>query len=179
MQKNTMIKSKVLFLVLFCTLNFFKSQDLKVYSPILISNLPNGSINSERVNKIILDYYNPNVNDMESNFLKYSSDDKVLYLFDVEKNQFKSFINFKKHEKVISKENYLGVFRNFNVIRDSENKFKVISATGNYPSHFEKINSIEVLEKSKQFLILKINYSDIYDFKGYGVLVLQDYKYVK
>lgn len=174
-----MIKNKVLFLILFCSLSFFKSQDLKVYSPILISNLPNGKINNEKVNKVILDYYNPNANDMESNFLKYNYDDSILYIFDLDKKEFKSFINFKKREKVISKENYLGIFRNFNILKDSENKFKVISATGNYPSHFEKINSIEVLEKSKQFLILKINYSDIYDFKGYGVLVLQDYKYAK
>lgn len=163
------------FIILFCYFNFFQSQDLKVFSPIIISNLPNGNINNEKVNKVILDYYNPNVEDMGSEFLKYSSNDKTLYIFDHNKKVFKSFLNFQTKEKIVSKENFLGVFRNFSVIKDSENKFMVVSSTGNYPSHFEKINSIEVLERSKTFLILKINYSDIYDFKGYGVLVLQDY----
>jgi len=178
MKRNTIIKSKILFLIIFCSLNLFKSQDLKSYSPILISNLPNGMLNNERVNKVVLDYYNPNVNDMKSDILRYSSDNDKLYIFDFDKKEFKCFLNFNNKDKTISSENFLGIFRNFNIIKDSENKFKVISATGNYPSHFEKINSIEVLEKNKRFLILKINYSDIYDFKGYGVLVLQDYKYI-
>lgn len=175
-----MIKSKVLFLILLGYLNFFKSQDLKIYAPILISNLPNGNINNERVDKVVLDYYNPNVNNMEVNFLKYSSDDNKLYLFDSNKNEFKTLLDFSlKIENVVSSENFLGLFKKFNVIKKLDNKFIILSATGSYPSHFEKINSIEVLEKDKQFLIVKINYVDIYDFKGYGVLVLRDYKYAK
>lgn len=35
------------------------------------------------------------------------------------------------------------------------------------------------MEKNQKFLIIKINYSDIYGYKGYSVLVLQDYKYIK
>ena len=177
MQKDIRITNKVLYILLFCFLNFFKGQDLKMYSPILISNLPNGNINNEKVNKVILDYFNPNIDGMQSDFLKYSSNDNTLYIYDRDKKVFKSFLNFEMKGKIISKENFLGIFRNFSVIRDSENKYKVMSSTGNYPSHFEKINSIEILERSKRFLILKINYSDIYDFKGYGVLILQDYKH--
>ncbi|GEN75074.1 hypothetical protein [Chryseobacterium hagamense] len=176
MKKNIKVRSKILLITLFCYFNFFQSQDLKVFSPILISNLPNGNINNEKVNKVVLDYYNPNVKDMQCDFLKYSSDDKTVYIFDQDKKVFKSFLSFQNNEKIISKENFLGIFRNFTVVKENEKSFKVISSTGNYPSHFEKINSIEILEKSKRFLILKVNYSDVYDFKGYGVLVLQDYK---
>ncbi|ALR31261.1 hypothetical protein ATE47_12340 [Chryseobacterium sp. IHB B 17019] len=174
--RNMKINKILLFLIL-GFINFAQGQDLKLFSPIVISNLPNDIINNEKVNKVILDYYNPEANKMELSFLKYSSDDNVLYLFDSEKKGFKPFIYFNKIGKNVSTENFLGIFRYFDLTQESERCFKASSASGNYPSHFEKIDSIEVLEKDKRFLIIKINYSDIYDFKGYGVLVLQDYKH--
>lgn len=177
--KNITKKSKILFFLTFSFFYFSKGQDLKLFTPIIISNLPNGMINNEKVNKVVLDYYNPNSNEMNFNLLKYSSDDDTLYLFDKEQNKFKLFLNFKNPGKVTSSENFLGVFRYFDLTHKSENCFTASSTSGNYPSHIEKISSIEILEKSKKLIIIKVNYSDIYDFKGYGVLVLQDYKYVK
>nr|WP_315029432.1 hypothetical protein [uncultured Chryseobacterium sp.] len=179
MKKNMNKKNKILLFLIFSCLTFIKGQDLKLFTPIIITNLSSDIINNEKVNKVVLDYYNPNPNEMESNLLKYCSDEGVLYLFDVEQKKFKTFLNFKKVDRVISSENFLGIFKYFNLIKETDKFFLASSSTGSYPSHYERINSIEILEKSQKFLILKINYSDIYDFKGYGVLVLQDYKYTK
>jgi hypothetical protein len=173
--KNIAKKSKILFFLIFSFFYFIEGQDLKLFTPIIISNLSNGIANDEKVNKVVLDYYNPDPNEMNINLLKYSSDDDTVYLFDTEHNKFKLFLNFKNPGKLTSSENFLGVFRYFNLTQKSEKCFTVSSASGNYPSHIEKIRSIEILEKSKKYIILKVNYSDIYDFNGYGVLVLQDY----
>jgi hypothetical protein len=179
MQKDTMKRNRILFILFFLYVYTIRGQELKLFTPILISNLQTEIIDGERVNKVVLDYYNPDVNKMETFFFKYSSDDNTLYLFNSEYKEFRNFLNFNKIGKKVSSENFLGIFRYFNLIQESEKCFKALSTTGNYPSHFEKINSIEVLEKDKKFLILKINYSDVYDFKGYGILVLQDYKYTR
>ncbi|MGE8525351.1 hypothetical protein [Chryseobacterium rhizosphaerae] len=164
--------------LLFCNL-LVNAQDLKLFNPILISNLTYEIVNNEKVNRVVLDYYNPKVDQMDINYLKYSSDNNTLYLYNTEKNEFKTFLVFDQEGKTISFGNFLGIFRYFNLKQKSANCFLATSTTGNYPSHIEKINSIDILEKNKRFLIIKINYSDIYDFKGYGVLVLQDYKYEK
>lgn len=156
---------------------YFHCQDLKLFTPILISNLPDGCINNEKVSKVILDYFNPNLAKIEASFFKYSSDENILYLYSFDKKEFKAFLKFNSIGEKVSLENYLGVFRYFSLIQESNETFISVPTTGNFPSHSERITTIEILERNKKFLIVKINYSDIYGFKGYGILIFQDYKY--
>ncbi|WP_312175513.1 hypothetical protein [Chryseobacterium sp.] len=175
-----MKKNKILFLLVLICVNFFKAQDLKLFTPILISDTKSIIIDGEMNNQAIVDYFNPDINKMQKEILKYSSDLNVLDLYDSESNSYKPFLFLnKKNKEIVSTKNNFGVFRSFNLIKKNERLFEAVSSTGSYPSHFERIKSIEILEKSQKFLIIKINYSDIYGYKGYSVLVLQDYKYAK
>lgn len=161
-------------------MNFVKAQDLKLFTPILISDIKSIMVNGEMNNQAIVDYFNPDFNKMRKEVLKYSSDSNALNLYDSESNSYKPFLFLnKKNKEIVSTKNNFGVFRSFNLIKKNDRFFEAVSSTGSYPSHFERIKSIEILEKSKKFLIIKINYSDIYGYKGYSVLVLLDYKYVK
>lgn len=175
-----MKKNKILFFLLLICVNFVKAQDLKFFTPILISDVKSIMINGEMNNQAIVDYFNPDFDKMQKEILKYSSDLNVLYLYDSESNLYRPFLYLnKKNKETVSTENNFGVFRSFNLIKKNDRFFEAVSTTGSYPSHFERINSIEVMEKSQKFLIIKINYSDIYGYKGYSVLVVQDYKYIK
>lgn len=179
-EKNIMKKNKILFFLMLICMNFVKAQDLKLFTPILISDTKSIMINGEMNNQAIVDYFNPDFNKMRKEVLKYSSDSDALNLYDSESNSYKPFLFLnKKNKEIVSTKNNFGVFRSFNLIKKNDRFFEAVSSTGSYPSHFERIKSIEILEKSKKFLIIKINYSDIYGYKGYSVLVLQDYKYVK
>jgi len=180
MKKNIMQKNKILFFLVLICMNFVKAQDLKLFTPILISDIKSIMINGEMNNQAIVDYFNPDFNKMRKEVLKYSSDSNALNLYDSESNSYKPFLFLnKKNKEIVSTKNNFGVFRSFNLIKKNDRLFEAVSSTGSYPSHFERIKSIEILEKSQKFLIIKINYSDIYGYKGYSVLVLQDYKYVK
>lgn len=175
-----MKKSKILFLLVLVFANLVQGQDLKLFSPILISDIKSIIINGQMNNQAVVDYYNPDINEMRKEVLQYSSDLNVLNLYDYESNSYKPFLFFnKKNKEIVSTKHNFGVFRSFNLIKKNNRLFEAVSATGSYPSHFERIKSIEILEKSQKFLVIKINYSDIYGYKGYSVLVLQDYKYAK
>ncbi|UQB69960.1 hypothetical protein [Epilithonimonas zeae] len=160
--------------ILLLTSNIFFSQDLRLYTPILIVNAKDTIIDGNKVNKVVADYYNPDFKKMEKEYLRYDSNSQVVEIYDKKSNFFKPFINLKFQGETI--ENYFGMFKYFKIIQNTKNEFKTSSATGNFPSHFEKINSIEILQKEKRYLILKFNYSDIYGFRGFGVLSLTDFQ---
>lgn len=71
----------------------------------------------------------------------------------------------------------LGIFDEFNLQRQGENFFITKSPYGGYPSHHRIINSIEILNKTKKDLILRVNFQDEFEWKYFGILVLKDYKY--
>lgn len=67
-------------------MNFVKAQDLKLFTPILISDIKSIMINGEMNNQAIVDYFNPDFNKMRKEVLKYSSDSNALNLYDSESN---------------------------------------------------------------------------------------------
>lgn len=81
-----MKKNKILFFLLLICVNFVKAQDLKFFTPILISDVKSIMINGEMNNQAIVDYFNPDFDKMQKEILKYSSDLNVLYLYDSESN---------------------------------------------------------------------------------------------
>jgi len=149
------------------------SQDLRFFEPILIANAKDTVLDGNRINKVIADYYNPDFKKMTKEYLKYNSESQTVEIYDKKSKIFKPFIyiNFQGE----TTENYFGVFKYFKIIQKSKDEFIIFPTSGNFPSHFQRINSIEVLQKEKNIIILKFNYSDIYGFKGFGVLNLTDF----
>lgn len=163
-------------LILFFSIlsNNFFSQDLRLFEPILIANAKDTIINGSKINRVIADYYNPDFKKMVKDYLRYDSKSQIVEIYDKTSKNFKPFINLNFQGE--TKENYFGIFKYFKIIQKSKDEFKTSPTSGNFPSHFQRINSIEILQKEKNFIILKLNYSDIYGFKGFGVLNLTDFQ---
>lgn len=162
-------------IVLFNTIsNNLFSQNLRLFEPILIANAKDTVIDGNRINKVIADYYNPDFKKMNKEYLRYNSKSQIVEIYDKKSSAFKSFINLNFQGE--TKENYFGVFKYFKITQRIDNEFKISPTSGNFPNHFQKINSIEILQKEKNYIIVKFNYSDIYGFKGYGVLNLTDFQ---
>ncbi|MNK81710.1 hypothetical protein D3C87_1014620 [compost metagenome] len=168
------IITSLLILFLSISSNNFFSQSLRIFEPILIANAKDTIISGSKINRVIADYYNPDFKKMNKEYLRYNSKSQIIEIYDKKSETFKPFINLNSQGE--TEENYFGIFKYFRIIRNTKNEFKISPTSGNFPSHFQRINSIEILQKEKNYIILKFNYSDIYDFKGYGVLNLTDFQ---
>ncbi|MGN7863599.1 hypothetical protein [Chryseobacterium sp. 22458] len=167
----------ILYLVLIsCCTNRAKAQILEFYKPIIISYRP-GLLNKEKIDIGIFDYFKQDTSKMKYEYLKYDSDDESIFKYDNESKSFQKIIclksgDFRSQEKI-----KLGIFHEFNVIQQDPKNFIASSPYGKYPSHVQIIKSIEVLQRTKKKLILRINYQDEFEWKYFGILVLTDYKY--
>lgn len=169
---------KIAFLsILFLSfVNLVKGQILEFYKPIIIT-YKSGMLNNEKIDLGIFDYFKQDTSRMKFEYLKYDSNKEALYKYDDVSKNFQKIMclrseNFKSQEKI-----KLGIFDEFNMIRESPKSFVASSPYGKYPSHHRVINSIEILQKTKKTLILRINYQDEFEWKYFGILILTDYKY--
>ncbi|MDP9960052.1 hypothetical protein [Chryseobacterium lathyri] len=171
------IKKKIFLYILFLSFtNIVKGQVLEFYNPIIVTYKA-GTLNNEKVNLGIFDYFKQDTSKMKYEYLKYDSDKESLYKYDDIKKVFQKIIclqseNFKSREKI-----KLGIFDDFNLVKENSKNFIASSPYGKYPSHHKIINSIEILQKTKKTLILRVNYQDEFEWKYFGILVLTDYKY--
>ncbi|BEV03450.1 hypothetical protein [Chryseobacterium gambrini] len=179
MQKKIILKKTKLILYIIIT-NFFsliQAQVLEFYKPIIITQRP-GSVNNEKIDLGIFDFFKQDTSKMQYEYLRYDSDKAVLYKYDESNKVFKTILclndqNFK------SKEIKLGIFDEFVLTKENTNSFKATSpyGDGRYPSHHKIIKSIEILQKTKKRLIIRVNYQDEFEWKYFGILILSDYRY--
>lgn len=155
-----------------------KGQILEVYKPIIVT-YRSGMLNNEKINLGIFDYFKQDPSKMKCEYLKYDSDKGVLYKYDESNKTFQTILglnatNFKSRQEI-----KLGMFDGFVLTQENSNSFKATSpyGDGRYPSHHKIIRSIEILQKTKKRLIVRVNYQDEFEWKYFGILVLTDYKY--
>ena len=153
-----------------------KGQIIELYQPIVVT-YDSAILNDEKINIGIFDHFREDTSKMQYEYLKYDSDREVLYKHDNNSKSFQIVMCLKSDNFEIQKNIKLGIFDEFNLQRQSENLFIAKSPIGGYPSHHRIVNSIEVLSKTKKDLILKVNFQDEFEWKYFGILVLEDYKY--
>ncbi|WP_263602854.1 hypothetical protein [Chryseobacterium sp. PET-29] len=173
------IKKKILiyFLILFFA-GSVKGQILEFYEPIVVT-YKSGLLNNQKIDLGIFDYFKQDTSKMKYEYLKYDSDKGVLYKYD-DTNKISQTILCLNNQNYKSKEEIkFGMFDGFILKRENSNTFIASSPYGNgkYPSHHKIIKSIDVLQKTKKKLIIRVNYQDEFEWKYFGILVLNDYKY--
>jgi hypothetical protein len=181
MQKKKKMTRKIkkitfLYILFLSFTSIVKGQVLEFYNPIIVT-YRSGILNDEKVNVGIFDYFKQDTSKMKYEYLKYDSDKESLYKYDDTKNVFQKIIclkseNFKSQEKI-----KFGIFDEFDLSRENSKSFVASSPYGKYPSHHKIINSIDILQKTKKRLIIRINYQDEFEWKYFGILILTDYKY--
>lgn len=169
-------QSKSLFILLLCLVGTVKGQIIEVYQPIVVT-YDSAILNNEKVNIGIFDHFENNVSKMKQEYLKYDSEKEVLYKYNDTIKSFQKIICLKSDNFEVQKNIRLGIFDEFNLQRQSKNMFIAKSPYGGYPSHQIIVNSIEILSKTKKHLILKVNFQDEFEWKYFGILYLEDYKY--
>ncbi|MGE8537193.1 MAG: hypothetical protein ACN6OJ_21630 [Chryseobacterium sp.] len=171
-------KLKIFLYVIFtvCFTNKMKAQILEFYKPIIIS-YKSGLLNNKKVDLGIFDYFKQDTSMMKYEYLKYNSDEESLSKYDKESKSFQNIICFKSGNFRAQEKIKLGIFHEFNLTKEDDENFIASSPYGRYPSHIQVIKSIEVLQKTKKTLILKIDYQDEFEWKYFGILILTDYKY--
>jgi len=173
------IKKKILIhILILCFVGGIKGQILEAYKPIIVS-YKSGLLNDEKIDLGIFDYFKQDTSKMKNEYLKYDSDKGVLYKYDVANKVFQTILclnnpNYKSEEEI-----KFGMFDAFILSRENSNSFKATSpyGDGRYPSHHKIIKSIDILQKTKKALIIRVNYQDEFEWKYFGILVLKDYRY--
>lgn len=165
-----------LYIIFVGSFSFMKGQVLEFYKPIIVS-YRKGILNSEKIDLGVFDYFKQDTSKMKYEYLRYDSDKESLYKYDNANKSFQKIIclkaeNFTSQEKI-----KLGIFDEFSLKQENSKSFIALPPYGKYPSHRQIIKSIEILQKTKKTLILKINYQDEFEWKYFGILVLTDYKY--
>lgn len=173
------IKKKIfIYILLLYFAGNVNGQVLEFYEPIIVT-YKSGTLNNKKIDIGIFDYFQEDTSKMEYEYLKYDSDKGVLYKYDQPNKVFQTVLclnnqNFRSKEEI-----KLGMFDGFVLKQDNANNFTAMSpyGDGRYPSHHKIIRSIEILQKTKKRLILRVNYQDEFEWKYFGILVLNDYKY--
>ena len=174
-KRNNFIIFLYLVLIISCT-NRTKGQILEFYKPIIIS-YRSGLLNKEKIDCGVFDYFKEDTAKMKYEYLKYDSDEESVFKYDNENKAFQKIICLKSEDFRPREKIKLGIFHEFNLTQQDPKNFIASSPYGKYPSHVQIIKSIEVLQKTKKKLILRINYQDEFEWKYFGILVLTDYKY--
>ncbi|WP_294225077.1 hypothetical protein [uncultured Chryseobacterium sp.] len=153
-------------------------QVLEFYEPIIVT-YKSGTLNNKKIDIGIFDYFQKDTSKMEYEYLKYDSDKGVLLKYDKSNKDFKTILclntqNFKSKQEI-----KLGMFDGFVLTQENSGSYKAASpyGDGRYPSHHKIIKSIEILQKTKKRLIIRVNYQDEFEWKYFGILVLNDYRY--
>ncbi len=155
-----------------------KGQILEVYKPIIVTYRL-GTLNNEKINLGIFDYFKQDPSKMKYEYLKYDSDKGVLYKYDESNKTFQTILCLNATSFKSQQEIKLGMFDEFILKQENANSFIATSpyGDGRYPSHHKIIRSVEILQKTKKRLIVRVNYQDEFEWKYFGILVLTDYKY--
>ena len=172
-------KKKILIhILLLCFVGNIKGQILEVYRPIIVT-YKSGILNNEKIDLGIFDYFKQDTSKMKNEYLKYDSDKGVLYKYDVANKVFQTILCLNNQNYKSKEEIKLGMFDGFVLTRENSNSFKAGSpyGDGRYPSHHKIIKSIDILQKTKKRLIIRVNYQDEFEWKYFGILVLYDYRY--
>ena len=178
MKKRNKFKIFLYIIFTICFTNKMTAQILEFYKPIIIS-YKTGLLNNKKIGIGIFDYFKQDTSKMQYEYLKYNSVEESLSKYDNKSKSFQNIICFKSGDFKSQEKIKLGIFDEFNIIRESSNNFVASSPYGKYPSHHKVINSIEILQRTKKTLILKINYQDEFEWKYFGILILTDYRYEK
>lgn len=171
------MKKIVMHILVLCFIGNVKGQILEVYKPIIVT-YRSGELNNEKINLGIFDYFKQDTSKMMYEYLKYDSDKEILYKYD-ETNKIFQTILCLKNQNFKSQKIQLGILDGFVLTRENYNNFIATSpyGDGRYPSHHKIITSIDILQKTKKRLILRVNYQDEFEWKYFGILVLKDYRY--
>jgi len=172
----TKINLILLYVVASSFISPLKAQILEFYKPIIIT-YRTGILNNEKVDLGVFDYFKQDTSKMKYEYLKYDSEKEILYKYNDSSKVFQKIICLKPENLKSQKKIKLGIFDEFNLTKENSKSFIASSPYGKYPSHHKVINSIEILQKTKKTLILRINYQDEFEWKYFGILVLTDYKY--
>lgn len=168
----------ILYMIISSFTNPLEAQVLEFYKPIIIT-YKEGVLNNEKINLGIFDYFKQDNSKMKFEYLKYDSDNGSLLKYNESNKDFQTILYLKKQNFKSQQEIKLGMFDGFILTQENSNSFKATSpyGDGRYPSHHKIIRSIEILEKTKKRLIVKVDYQDEFEWKYFGILVLKDYKY--
>jgi len=169
------ITATILYIILLSFTNIVKGQILEFYKPIIVT-YKSGMLNNEKINLGVFDYFKQDTSKMKYEYLKYDSDKESLFKYDETNKIFQEIICLKA-KNFKSQKIKLGIFDECNLTKENSISLIASSPYGKYPSHHKIINSIEILQKTKKTLILRINYQDEFEWKYFGILVLTDYKY--
>lgn len=166
------------YILLLCFAGNVKGQVLELYKPIIVS-YKSGVLNNEKIDLGIFDYFKQDTSKMKYEYLKYDSDKGILYKYNVGNKVFQTILclntpNYKSKEEI-----KFGMFDGFVLTKENSNSFKAGSpyGDGRYPSHHKIIKSIDILQKTKKRLIIRVNYQDEFGWGYFGILVLNDYRY--
>ena len=173
------IKKKIfVYFLILCFVGNVKGQILEFYEPIIVT-YKSGLLNNQKIDLGIFDYFKQDTSKMKNEYLNYDSDKGVLYKYDVANKVFQTILCLKDPNYKSKEEIKLGIFDGFVLTKENPNSFKAGSpyGDGRYPSHHKIIKSIDVLQKTKKRLIIRVNYQDEFEWKYFGILVLNDYKY--
>jgi hypothetical protein len=173
------IKKKIfIYILILCFAINVKGQVLEFYEPIVVT-YKSGVLSNEKIDIGIFDYFQENTSKMEYEYLKYDSDKGVLYKYDVANKVFQTILCLNNPSYKSKEEIKFGMFDAFILSRENSNSFKATSpyGDGRYPSHHKIIKSIDILQKTKKALIIRVNYQDEFEWKYFGILVLKDYRY--
>ncbi|TXF79606.1 hypothetical protein [Chryseobacterium sp.] len=171
-------KKIMIHILIVCFIGNIKGQILEFYEPIVVT-YKSELLNTEKIDVGIFDYFKQDTSKMKYEHLKYDSDKEILYRYDEANKIFKTILCLKDQNFKSKEEIKLGIFDGFVLTRESSNSFKATSpyGDGRYPSHHKIIKSIDILQKTKKRLIIRVNYEDEFEWKYFGILVLTDYKY--
>lgn len=169
------IKNIVFFAIIFLS-NMAEGQIIEIYKPIVVT-YKSVILNSEKVNIGIFDRFREDTSKMKYEYLKYDADKEILYKYNDTLKSFQKIICLQPDNFEVQKNITLGIFDEFNLQRQGKDVFIAKSPEGRYPSHHKIVNSIEIIAKTKENLILKMNFQDEFEWKYFGILVLKDYKY--
>ncbi len=167
-----------LYVLIMCFTSMVKGQILEFYKPIIVT-YKTGTLNNEKIDLGIFDYFKQDTSKMKYEYLKYDSDKGVLYKYDELNKVFQTILCLNNQNFNSKEEIKLGMFDGFVLKRENSVNFIATSpyGDGRYPSHHKIIKSIDILQKTKKTLVLRINYQDEFEWKYFGILVLTDYKY--
>lgn len=173
------IKKKIfIHILILCFAINVKGQVLEFYEPIVVT-YKSGVLNNEKIDIGIFDYFQEDTSKMEYEYLKYDSDKGGVYKYDRTNKIFQTILclntpNYKSKEEI-----KFGMFDGFILKGENANSFIAMSpyGDGRYPSHHKIIKSIDILQKTKKKLIIRVNYQDEFGWRYFGILVLNDYRY--
>ncbi len=147
---------------------------LEHYQPLIITRGYDVKVDNVKMDEVIIDTYKINYKSMKKVIFHYDYENAMVKYWNKEEKSFCPFIYLNKSEEVIDVN--LGLFNHFDLEKTNEHLFQASPTYGGYPSHYNRLNSIEILRRNKLSLVMKFNFTDEFGWKGFGIVVLYNYK---